>query len=49
MVKDCNSIVFIVNGSCIEATVKTALFIKVSLISALSCNLFEVNDSYISF
>ena len=29
--------------------VNTALFIKVSLLSALSCNLFEVNDLYISF
>ena len=37
MVKDWNSIVFIVNISCISytRTVKTALFIKVS---GLSCN-----------
>ena len=31
-----------------EATVKTALFIKVSLLSASSCNYFEMNDSYIA-
>ena len=29
--------------------VNTALFIKVSLFSGLFCNLFGVNDSYISF
>ena len=44
MVKDWNSIVFIVNSSCIGSNSKDCFFIKVSLLSALSCNLFEVND-----
>ena len=45
MVKDEDSIIFIVDGSCIGST---ALFIKVSLFSGLFHNLYGVNGWYIS-
>ena len=45
MVKDKDSIIFIVNGSCIGST---NLFTKVSLFSGLYGNLYGGNGWYIS-